>query len=283
MSCLRGKLKSFLVITSFFDILFNNLKMNILLPFLPERPVKPRNSGITMVMDKGLSIREAEDFMSVGKEYTDYVKLGFGTSLITPGFERKIEVYKKAGVIPYFGGTLFEAFIVRNMFKEFMDFLDKNEIDMVEVSDGSYDIEHNRKLEYITRLAERGTVVSEVGSKKKDVIYTPEQWVAMMKAELTAGSVKVIAEARESGTTGIYNEDGSINDKIIQGIAEHVKLENVIWEAPLKSQQAWFIKHFGANVNLGNIAPAEIIPLESLRLGLRGDTFFQFLPEEMKQ
>jgi Uncharacterized conserved protein len=254
-----------------------------MLPFIPERPLKPRNSGITMVMDKGLSIREAEDFMSVGSEYTDYVKLGFGTSLITPGFEKKITIYKKAGVIPYFGGTLFEAFIVRNMFKEFVDFLDKNEIEMVEVSDGSFDIEHKRKLEYISKLTERGTVISEVGSKKKNVVYSPDEWVAMMKAELGAGSVKVIAEARESGTTGIYNEDGSINNKIINGIAEHVKLENVIWEAPLKSQQAWFITNFGANVNLGNIAPHEIIPLESLRLGLRGDTFFQFLPEELKQ
>jgi phosphosulfolactate synthase len=257
--------------------------MNKLLPFIPERPSKPRNSGITMVMDKGLSIREAEDFMSVGSEYTDYVKLGFGTSLITPGFEKKIALYKKAGVIPYFGGTLFEAFLIRNMFEEYIDFLDKYEIDLVEVSDGSYDFEHKRKLEYISRLAKRGTVISEVGSKKKNVVYTPDEWVAMMKAELIAGSVKVIAEARESGTTGIYNEDGSINDKIICGIADHVKLENVIWEAPLKSQQAWFIKHFGANVNLGNIASTEIIPLETLRLGLRGDTFFQFLPEEMKQ
>jgi phosphosulfolactate synthase len=236
-----------------------------------------------MVMDKGLSIREAEDFMSVGSGYTDYVKLGFGTSLITPGFEKKIALYKKSGAIPYFGGTLFEAFIIRNMFQEFIDFIDKYEIEVVEVSDGSYDFEHKRKLEYISRLAERGTVISEVGSKKKDVIYTPEEWVAMMKTELNAGSVKVIAEARESGTTGIYNEDGSINNSIICGIAEHVKLENVIWEAPLKSQQAWFIKNFGANVNLGNIAPNEIIPLESLRLGLRGDTFFQFLPEELKQ
>jgi len=169
------------------------------------------------------------------------------------------------------------------MFKEFIDFVEKNGIDLVEVSDGSYDIEHTRKLDYIARLAEKVTVISEVGSKKKDVVYTPDEWVAMMKSELIAGSIKVIAEARESGTTGIYNEDGSINNKIIRGIAEHVKLENVIWEAPLKSQQAWFIKHFGANVNLGNIAPAEIIPLESLRLGLRGDTFFQFLPDKMKQ
>jgi len=250
---------------------------------MPERPLKPRNSGITMVMDKGLSIREAENFMSVGSEYTDYVKLGFGTSLITPGFEKKIALYKKAGVIPYFGGTLFEAFLIRDMFEEYIAFLDKYEIDLVEVSDGSYDFEHKRKLEYINRLAKRGTVISEVGSKKKNVVYTPDEWVAMMKSELTAGSVKVIAEARESGTIGIYNEDGSVNNTIICGIADHVKLENVIWEAPLKSQQAWFIKNFGANVNLGNIAPTEIIPLESLRLGLRGDTFFQFLPDNLKQ
>ena len=256
--------------------------MKHILPFLPERPLKPRESGLTMVMDKGLSVREAEDFMSVGSEYTDFVKLGFGTSLITPGFEKKIEIYKNSGAIPYFGGTLFEAFIIRNMFTEFVEFLDRCKVEMVEVSDGSYDIDHSKKLEYIRILAGRGKVISEVGSKKKEVVYKPDQWVAMMKAELDAGSIKVIAEARESGTTGIYNEDGSINNKIIGAIAEHVKLENVIWEAPLKSQQAWFIKHFGANVNLGNISPNEIIPLESLRLGLRGDTFFQFLPDELK-
>ncbi len=253
------------------------------LPYIPERTLKPRNSGLTMVMDKGLSLREAEDFMSVGSEYTDYVKLGFGTSLVTPGLEKKILLYKKSGVIPYFGGTLFEAFIIRNMFSEFVEFLDKHEIDLVEVSDGSFDIEHERKLDYISRLVERGTVISEVGSKKKEVVYSPDEWVAMMKSELKAGSVKVIAEARESGTTGIYNEDGTINNKIINAISEHVKLENVIWEAPMKSQQAWFVKHFGANVNLGNIAPTEIISLESLRCGLRGDTFFQFLPQELKQ
>ena len=270
--------------------------MNKVLPYLPDRPVKPRNSGITMVMDKGLSIREAEDFMSVGSEYTDYVKLGFGTSLITPGFESKIAIYKKAGVIPYFGGTLFEAFVIRNMFKEFIDFVEKNGIDLVEVSDGSYDIEHTRKLDYIARLAEKVTVISEVGSKKKDVVYTPDEWVAMMKSELTVRSadspIKCSACRSPDCQSSVDNiicthiiiyRTGSINNKIIRGIAEHVKLENVIWEAPLKSQQAWFIKHFGANVNLGNIAPAEIIPLESLRLGLRGDTFFQFLPDKMKQ
>ena len=255
--------------------------MNYILPFIPERPAKPRNNGLTMVMDKGLSLRQAEDFMSVGSEYTDFVKLGFGTSVITPGLDGKIEVYKKYGVIPYFGGTLFEAFIIRNMFSQFIDYLDRYEIDLVEVSDGSFDIEHERKLEYISRLAERGTVISEVGSKKKEIVFTPDEWVLMMKAELKAGSVKVIAEARESGTIGIYNEDGSINKELISSISQNVKIENVIWEAPLKSQQAWFIRHFGANVNLGNISPAEIIPLESLRCGLRGDTFFQFLPEDL--
>jgi phosphosulfolactate synthase len=236
-----------------------------------------------MVMDKGLSIREAEDFMSVGSEYTDFVKLGFGTSLLTPDFEKKIKIYKKAGTIPYFGGTLFEAFIIRDMYEEFVRFVEENEIDLVEISDGSYDIKHSRKLDYISQMAKRVTVISEVGSKKKDVVYSPDEWVAMMKSELDAGSVKVIAEARESGTTGIYNDDGSINHSIICTISDNVKLENVIWEAPQKSQQAWFIKHFGANVNLGNIAPTEIIPLESLRCGLRGDTFFQFLPDSMKQ
>ena len=256
--------------------------MKTVLPYLPDRPPKPREYGLTMVMDKGLSIREAEDFMSVGSDYTDYVKLGFGTSLITPGFRNKIKIYKDAGAVPYFGGTLFEAFVVRDMFKDFVKFLDDCEIDLVEVSDGSYDIDHSAKLDYIRELSTRGTVISEIGSKKKEVVYTPDQWVAMMRAELDAGSVKVIAEARESGTTGIYNEDGSINNSIINAISEHVKLENVIWEAPMKSQQAWFIKHFGANVNLGNIAPTEIIPLESLRLGLRGDTFFQFLPDNLK-
>lgn len=254
-----------------------------ILPYLPDRPAKPRNFGLTMVMDKGLSIREAEDFMSVGSEYTDYVKLGFGTSILTPGFEKKIRIYKKNNAIPYFGGTLFEAFIARNMFSEYMEFLDRCEVELAEVSDGSYDMEHGRKLEYINKLSQKVTVISEVGSKKKDIIYSPDEWVAMMKAEMKAGSVKVIAEARETGTIGIYNEDGSVNQLLIDTIIEHVKLDNILWEAPLKSQQAWFIKTFGANVNLGNIAPNEIIPLESLRCGLRGDTFFQFLPEDLKQ
>ncbi len=255
--------------------------MKKILPYLPDRPAKPRTYGITMVMDKGLSVSEAENFMAVGSEYTDFVKLGFGTFLITPGCEKKIKIYKKAGVIPYLGGTLFEAFIIRNMFDDFVRLIKENEINLVEISDGSYNLEYSKKLDYINKLSRFVTVISEVGSKKKEVIYTPEQWVSMMKSELDAGSVKVIAEARESGTIGIYNDDGSVNKSVVDAISTSVKLENVIWEAPMKSQQTWFIKHFGQNVNLGNIPPNEIIPLETLRLGLRGDTFSQFLPENL--
>lgn len=235
-----------------------------------------------MVMDKGLSIREAEDFAAVGSDYVDFVKLGFGTSVITPGVDRKIRIYHEAGMTVYLGGTLFEAFIIRGLFKEYVELLKESGVRMVEISDGSYEFEHSEKLDYIRKLSKEFTVISEVGSKKKNIIYTPDQWVEMMKAELEAGSVKVIAEARESGTIGIYNDNGSVNLGLINAISKEIGFENVLWEAPLKQQQAWFITNFGANVNLGNIAPNEIIALESLRLGLRSDTFFSFLPEEMR-
>lgn len=256
--------------------------MSITIPFLPERSTKPRNNGLTMVMDKGLSIAEAENLMSVGSELIDYVKLGFGTSLVTPGVEEKIRIYKSAGATPYLGGTLFEAYIIRGLFTEFMELLNRFGIQMVEVSDGSYEMSQKDKLMYIRELTKNFTVISEVGSKKKDVIYTPDEWVSMMSSELEAGSIKVIAEARESGTTGIYNSDGSTNNELIESIAKNISLDNVLWEAPDKSQQAWFIQEFGHNVNLGNIAPTEIISLEALRCGLRGDTFFQFLPEDLR-
>jgi phosphosulfolactate synthase len=253
-----------------------------LLTHIPERPSKPRNEGLTMVMDKGLSLREAEDLAGVGSEYVDFVKLGFGTSVITPDADKKIKIYQKAGLTVYLGGTLFEAFIIRGMYKEYVELLKESGITMVEISDGSYEFEHSEKLDYIRKLSKEFTVISEVGSKKKNIVYTPAQWVEMMKSELEAGSVKVIAEARESGTIGIYNDDGSVNLGLITAISEEIGFHNVLWEAPMKSQQAWFILNFGANVNLGNIAPNEIIALESLRLGLRSDTFFSFLPADMK-
>jgi len=254
--------------------------MIVNLPDMPERTIRPRKSGLTMVMDKGLSLREAEDLMEVGSEYIDYLKLGFGTAVYTPGLRKKIKVYESAGVKTYLGGTLFEAFVIRNMFDEFTGLMDDLGLTSVEVSDGSYEMQQSDKQHYIELLAKKYHVLSEVGSKKKEVIYTPEEWVSMMVSELAAGSEKVIAEARESGTTGIYNDDGSVNSILIDKLSDDVGIENIIWEAPLKSQQAWFIKQFGANVNLGNISPREIIALESLRNGLRGDTFFRFLSHE---
>jgi phosphosulfolactate synthase len=252
--------------------------MNQDLPHIPERTRQPRESGLTMMMDKGLSIREAEDFVSSSAAFTDLVKFGFGTALISVGLEEKIGIYKAAGLKPYFGGTLFEVFIVRNRFDDFRTMLDRYRVETAEVSDGSMAIPHDEKLEYIRKLSEQVTVISEVGSKVAGVEIPDDKWVSMMKSELAAGSWKVIAEARESGTIGIYQKDGSANAGLIDEIIRQIAVEDVLWEAPNKNQQVWFIQLLGANVNLGNIAPGEVVALESLRLGLRGDTFFHFLP-----
>jgi len=257
--------------------------MNLNLPHIPDRERKKRNMGITMVMDKGLSINEVRDFIQVSGEYVDYVKLGFGTGMVTPKLEEKIRLYKEASIEPYFGGTLYEVFKIRGLFDQFLEFVDKYQMDVVEVSDGAINLSHEKKLEDISRLAKDHTVLSEVGSKKADEIISPEAWKSQIKSELDAGSHKVITEARESGTIGIYNKNGTAKEELIDDISHHVEVKNILWEAPKKSQQVWFIKHFGSNVNLGNIAYNEVIPLETLRLGLRGDTFFEFLPDELKE
>ncbi len=257
--------------------------MNYILPYIPERPAKPRNSGITMMMDKGLSIRQVEDFLSANSELTDVVKLGFGTSYMTNNIEQKIKLYKEAGMKVYLGGTLFEAFIVRNMFEDYIRVLDKLKLECAEVSDGSIVMPHDKKCEYIHALSKNHTVFSEVGSKEAGIIIHPAKWVSMMNAELSAGSWKVIAEARESGNVGIYRANGNAHTILINKILAKVKREDILWEAPQKAQQVWFIKLLGANVNLGNISYDDVIPLETLRLGLRGDTFFSYLPAELKQ
>ncbi len=251
--------------------------MNFDLPNLPERSEKPRQHGITMMMDKGLSVRETENFVEGNTPYTDIVKFGFGTSLLVPGLEAKLNIYREAGISTYFGGTLFEAFIIRGLFDDFKRYLDRYGMELVEVSDGTISIPHEEKLRYIQELSKNFTVISEVGSKIADRVIPNTKWISMMNTELEAGAWKVIAEARESGTTGIYHKDGSANLQLIEDIRTHLNAENIIWEAPNKSQQVWFIKHFGHNVNLGNIAPHEIISLETLRLGLRGDTLLYFL------
>ncbi|HBF88758.1 MAG TPA: phosphosulfolactate synthase [Bacteroidales bacterium] len=257
--------------------------MNYNIPFLPERSNKPRQKGLTMMMDKGLSVRETENFVSSSSEFTDLVKFGFGTSLITKNLNEKIKIYKDAGIIPYFGGTLFELFIARGMFDDYRKYIEKYNLELAEVSDGAIALNHDLKCEYIQKLSSQVTVISEVGSKDASVEISPEQWNQMMKKELQAGSWKVIAEARESGNLGIYNSDGSSNKKLIDTILHSVNKDDVIWEAPQKSQQVWFIKLLGAEVNLGNIAPNEVISLETIRLGLRGDTVLSFLPEDIRK
>ena len=254
--------------------------MNFFLPDIPERTKKPRENGLTMVMDRGLSINDTKNFIDMSLPHTDIVKLGFGTSAVSPHVRAKIDLYKEAGLMVYLGGTLFEAFIARNMFKEYKELLKKWDLDMCEVSDGSIEISHEEKCEYIKTLSKELKVVSEVGSKDVNKLIPPYKWIKLMEKELEAGTWKVIAEAREGGNVGIYNRGGDVRSDLIDEILTKIPNEKIVWEAPRKSQQVWFIKLLGPNVNLGNIAWDEVIPLETLRIGLRGDTFFDYLNRE---
>ncbi|MDA9555406.1 phosphosulfolactate synthase [Pelobium sp.] len=251
--------------------------MNYSLNNIPERSVKPRQKGLTMVMDKGLSLRQVEDFLEVSGVHTDIVKLGWSTSFVTPNLKEKLKLYKDGGIPVYFGGTLFEAFVIRNQFEDYQKVLDEFGMEYVEVSDGSIDIPHDEKCKYIEKLSKQVTVISEVGSKDEKKIFAPYKWINLMRAEIEAGSWKVIAEAREGGNVGIYRDSGEVRQGLVDEILTQIPEETIIWEAPQKAQQVWFIELIGANVNLGNIAPAEVIPLETIRLGLRGDTFNHFL------
>ena len=255
---------------------------NVNLSHLPERTERPRSSGLTMVMDKGISLKHAEDFADSYADYVDFVKLGFGTSVMSKNVKEKIKIYQKAGIKTYLGGTLFEAFVARGKFDEYQKFIDSYGLDTAEVSDGSINIDHDNKCKFISTLAKNFTVLSEVGSKEEGIIIHPSKWTSMMKAELEAGSFKVIAEARESGTVGIFHKNGSAHSMLVTRITSKIKVEDIIWETPQKSQQVYFINLFGANVNVGNISVDDVIPLETLRIGLRGDTFFNYLPEGTK-
>jgi len=256
--------------------------MNYTLNNIPDRTEKPREKGLTMVMDKGLSVREVEDFIEVAGPHIDIVKLGWATSYVTPNLENKLKVYRDANIPVYFGGTLFEAFVIRNQFDDYRRVLDQFDMKFAEVSDGSITIEHDEKCDYISKLSEQVTVISEVGSKDAAKIFAPYKWISLMKAEIQAGSWKVIAEARESGNVGLYRDSGEVRQGLVDEILTQIPAETIIWEAPQKAQQVWFIKLIGTNINLGNIAPAEVIPVETLRLGLRSDTFDHFLNLELK-
>ena len=254
--------------------------MNFPLTHIPERTSGKRDFGLTMMMDKGLSLKESEHFIESSAPYTDLVKFGFGTALITRDLKEKVKLYQAAGLKPYFGGTLFEMFFVRGEFDAFRKFVSDSGLGNVEVSDGTIKMDHDEKLECIATLAKDFEVLSEIGSKIKGVELSNDIWVSHMKTELETGAWKVIAEARESGTIGIYESDGSANRELIDAIMEEISVNDVLWEAPLHAQQTMFIQLLGANVNLGNIAPNEVVSLEALRCGMRGDTFFDVLPEE---
>lgn len=251
--------------------------MNFNLTQIPERILKPRTHGLTMVMDKGLSVQEAHNFMSVAHPHVDIVKLGFGTAFVTPNLKEKLEVYRSYNIPIYFGGTLFEAFLVRNQFDDYITTCKEFGVSYMEVSDGSITIPHAEKCGYIEKLTKHGTVLSEVGSKDAAHIIPPYKWIELMRAELSAGASYVIAEAREAGNVGIYRGSGEVREGLVQEILTQIPEEQIIWEAPQKAQQLYFLELIGCNVNLGNIAPGEMIALEAMRIGLRGDTFSLYL------
>ena len=254
--------------------------MNFFLPNIPERTKKPRETGLTMMMDKGLSINDTKNFIDMCGAYTDIIKIGFGTSAISPHIEEKIKLYQSAGLMVYLGGTLFEAFVIRDMFEEYKRLIKKWNINMCEVSDGSIEISHKRKCRYIEELSKDFRVVSEVGSKDENKLIAPYKWIQLMQEELESGAWKVIAEAREGGNVGIFNKGGDVRYDLIDEILTKINSNDILWEAPKKPQQVWFIKLLGPNVNLGNISWDEVIALETLRLGLRGDTFFEYIDKE---
>jgi len=256
--------------------------MNYTLKDIPERTLKPREKGYTMVMDKGMSIRQAEDMIETSADFVDIIKLGWGTSFVSANLDKKMDFYRSANIPVYFGGTLFEAFIVRDQFDDYRRLLDKYQLNYCEVSDGSITLDHEIKCDYIKTLSEQVIVLSEVGSKDAEVIIPPYRWIQLMQKELDAGAWKVIGEAREGGTVGLFRSTGEVRSGLVEEILTQIPMEKIIWEAPQKEQQVWFIKLLGCNVNLGNIAPNEIIPLETIRLGLRGDTFDLFLNGQVK-
>ena len=244
---------------------------------VPARPGKPRDVGITHVMDKGLNLRDIEGLFDTAGQFVDIVKFGWGTSYVTNNLEKKIALYRSFETPVVCGGTLFEAVYGRDRIEEFKRWLTDHRFSHVEISDGTLEIPRERKLELISEFAQDFTVLSEVGSKDEEVVYAPYQWVEWIKEELEAGAWKVITEGREGGTAGIYRPTGEMRTGLVDEIVHEVDVGELIFEAPAKASQAWFVKQFGPNVNLGNIPPDEVIPLETLRLGLRGDTLKEVL------
>jgi len=240
---------------------------------LPERSGKPRNQGITHVIDRGLSIAEIEGLIEVAGEFVDIVKLGWGTALATGNLERKLACYREHDIPVVLGGTLTELALSRGRFDELVAWAHELGLKHFEISDGTIELEHQRKLELIERLAQEFTVLSEVGSKDDTGAITPPYvWVEQMRAELAAGAWKVIAEGREAGTAGIFRPSGEVREGLIGEIVHEIAPAQIMFDAPRKDQQVWFVRRFGPEVNLSNVPAGEVLALETLRLGLRSDT-----------
>jgi len=228
------------------------------------------------VIDRGLSVSEVESLLEVAGECVDVVKLGWGTALVTANLRPKLERYAAHGIPVVLGGTLTELAIRQGRVEGLVAWLAELGLRHVEVSDGTIAIEPQFKRELIERLARDFTVLAEVGSKDAQFIMAPYVWVEQIEGDLAAGAWKVIAEARESGTAGIYRASGEVRTGLIEEIAHAVEPERLIFEAPRREQQVWLLKRFGTECNLGNIAPGDVLSLETLRLGLRSDTVERF-------
>ncbi len=241
---------------------------------LPARSAKPREVGITHVLDKGLSVAEVDGLIEVAGASIDIVKLGWGTALATANLEAKLARYREHGIPVVLGGTLTELALAQDRLEDLMAWVKELGLRHFEISDGTITLARELKLELIARLAVDFTVLSEVGSKDDTGAITPPyRWVEQMGEELGAGAWKVIAEGREAGTAGIFRPTGEVREGLIDEIVHGIDAARIMFDAPRKHQQVWFIRRFGPDVNLGNIAPEDVLPLETLRLGLRSDTF----------
>jgi phosphosulfolactate synthase len=234
-----------------------------------------RHVGLTHVIDKGLGPRAWEDVLEVAGDHISIVKLGWGTAYVTDNLERKLDVLRDKPVV--IGGTFFEVCYAMDRLDGYKQWLQQLGLTHVEISDGTIEIPRERKLELVADFARDFTVLSEVGSKDSSVEYSVAEWTTWLNEELAAGAWKVITEAREGATAGIFDSSGGMRTELIGEIANVVGPANIVFEAPTKAAQAWFVKRFGPSVNLGNIPPEEVIPLETLRLGLRGDTLKEVL------
>jgi phosphosulfolactate synthase len=244
---------------------------------IPERSRKPRERGLTHVLDRGLSLAEVDGLMEVAGAYVDIAKLGWGTALVSANLKPKLERYAAHDVPVVLGGTLTELTVRQGRVEGLIAWLRELGLRHVEVSDGTLALEPEVKAHLIRTLAGAGfTVLAEVGSKDAAYIMAPYVWVEQIERDLRAGAWKVIAEARESGTAGIYRADGEVRSGLIDEIAHAVDSERLIFEAPRKEQQVWLLDFFGSECNLGNIAPGDVLSLETLRLGLRSDTVERF-------